>query len=111
MEAAPREEVGGTESREMRDSTAELQLMLCRFAPVTGLKGIKLRPLASDLAPGFSLTPSRYGRRCPPLGIAPASSAVPGLGAGREELCFPRTVLEGTMLCPVFPRVLRIHFH
>lgn len=98
----------------MRDSTAELQLMLCWFAPVTGLKGIKLRPLASDLAAGFSLTPSRYGQRCPPLGIAqvaPASSVVQGLGPGREELCFPRTVVEGTMLCPVFPRVLRIHFH
>lgn len=89
----------------MRDSTAELRIMLCWFAPVTGLKGIKLRSLASDLAAGFSLTPSWYGQRCPPLGIA---QVAPGC---REELCFPRTVLGGTMLCPVFPRVLRIHFH
>lgn len=57
----------------MRDSTAELQIMLCWFLPVTGLKGIKLRLLVSDLATGFFLTPFWYGQRCPPRGTLPRS--------------------------------------
>lgn len=55
VETPPHERVGGMESCEMRESTAELQIVLCSFPPVTRLKDIKLRPSVSDLAAGFPL--------------------------------------------------------
>lgn len=93
----------------MRDSTAELQITLCWFPPVAGLKGVKLRPSVSDLAAGFSIAPSWYGQRCPPRGgdiaqVAPARSAVQGVGrevfpedrAGRYDALprFPSRALD-----------------
>lgn len=99
----------------MRDSTAELEIMLCWFPPVTGLKGTTARTLVSDLVAGFSPHSLRVRAALPTLGgnarVAPTSSAVQALGRGREERRFPRTVLEGAMLCPVFPRAPRIRFH
>lgn len=96
----------------MRDSTAELQITLCWFPPVAGLKGVKLRPSVSDLAAGFSIAPSWYGQRCPPRGGTSPRSPLPALWCRVwDERCFPRSVLEGTMLCPVFPHVLWIRFH
>lgn len=55
VETPPHERVGGVESCEMRESTAELQVVLCWFPPVTRLKDIVLRPSVSDLAAGFPL--------------------------------------------------------
>lgn len=66
VEARPGKEVGGAESCEMKDSAAGLEIMLCRLPPVTGLEGIKLTLLVSDLATGFSLAPCWPGQCCPP---------------------------------------------
>lgn len=78
METPLHEEVGGSESHKTRDSPAELQLVLCWFLPVTGLKGIKLGLLVSDLAAGLSFTASWSGQCCPPQGTLPRS-ALPAL--------------------------------
>lgn len=103
------------QSRETRDSAAELEIVLCWFPPVAGLKGIQLRPPVSDLVAGFSVTPSWYERRCPPRralpGLPPPALRRGGLGPGQSELRFPRLVLEGTMPCPGSPHVPRLRFH
>lgn len=55
VETPPHEQVRGVESREMKVTSAELQVLLCCFPPVTGFKDINLRPAVSDLAAGFPL--------------------------------------------------------
>lgn len=99
---------------EMRHGTAELQIILGWVPRVTGLKGIELRSLMPDFAVGFSLAPGWHRAVLPAPGHCPGCPfqlCVAGTATGSEELCFPRTVLEGMMLCPVFPHVPRIHFH